>query len=383
MSFAFDPELAALYGLDEAVMIQYLQGWIRHNRNKGSNLHEGKTWTYNSLARFAEMLPFWSFKQIRRILSSLRRQGVLTVGHFAKFWSDRTNWYAFVDEAKFLGAELAAAFQKPSTDGFVEKVAEAYNELLESRKLTVDPNSRRFRAKVEALRETRSGLSVEQIREGLTSMIEDVGRDPSKASFLHWKSLFHPNVIGRAIDKGNKGPPAGGPPPPPDQDTGDWGAKRFDVEATENFYQEAAGHYNRHIAGGSLEPVEPSDVVFRDLCRTLRNQKAGLYESLILAMIASALEEAGKGESQEDLAWQEVFLPDRMEDLIGKAADAACAPKERPVRQPQPEEPKRQATPEETEAAKERFQEMIGKLASGMDADKQLEDAKNGKVDNP
>jgi hypothetical protein len=111
MEYSFDVDHAKRYGLEEAVMLHNFIFWIRHNRANRKNLHdaeilrdgvivkEPRTWTYNSLEAFGELFPFWSVRQIRRILGSLIEQGVIVRGNHNTRAYDRTCWYALSDES--------------------------------------------------------------------------------------------------------------------------------------------------------------------------------------------------------------------------------------------------------------------------------------------
>lgn len=97
----FNPEIAKLIGIDEAVMLENIHFWVKKNRANGRNIIHGRAWTYNSMAAFSELFPFWSEKQIRRILNSLKDRGLIQTGCFNKEKRDRTLWYT-VTEAGFL-----------------------------------------------------------------------------------------------------------------------------------------------------------------------------------------------------------------------------------------------------------------------------------------
>ena len=102
MIHSFDIELAQEFGLDEAIMISNFQFWISKNLANGRHEYEGRFWTYNSIPDFVKIFPYWTEKQVRRILDSLVVQGVLIKGNHGKNGYDRTLWYAFLDESKFL-----------------------------------------------------------------------------------------------------------------------------------------------------------------------------------------------------------------------------------------------------------------------------------------
>ena len=48
MNYSFNTQHAVQYGLDEAVMLHNLLFWLARNRANGSNINDGKVWTYNS-----------------------------------------------------------------------------------------------------------------------------------------------------------------------------------------------------------------------------------------------------------------------------------------------------------------------------------------------
>lgn len=95
MIYQFDSDIAERYGVDEAIMIANLMFWIRKNEANGKHYHDGRYWTYNSIEAFVVLFPFWSKKQIRRILQSLIDKEVIVVGNYNSSTYDRTTWYAF------------------------------------------------------------------------------------------------------------------------------------------------------------------------------------------------------------------------------------------------------------------------------------------------
>lgn len=78
-------------------MIYNLAFWIRKNEANGKHYHDGRHWTYNSMEAFSRLFPFWTAKQVRRILSSLVEQGVIVTGNYNENRFDKTAWYAFSD----------------------------------------------------------------------------------------------------------------------------------------------------------------------------------------------------------------------------------------------------------------------------------------------
>jgi hypothetical protein len=102
MVYSFDIELAKKYGVDESIVLQNFIFWISKNKASGKHSHDGKTWCYNSVVAFGILFPFWTSKQIERVLKSLKDQSVIVTGNYNLTAYDRTLWYAFSDESIFL-----------------------------------------------------------------------------------------------------------------------------------------------------------------------------------------------------------------------------------------------------------------------------------------
>lgn len=95
----FRVDLAEKYGVDIAIFLHDIYYWVRHNRNNRKNFHDGRYWTYNTMASFCEMHPYWSRRQIERIIAKCKEAGLLLVGCFNQSTWDRTSWYSLSDEA--------------------------------------------------------------------------------------------------------------------------------------------------------------------------------------------------------------------------------------------------------------------------------------------
>ena len=98
INYCFNCEYAKRFGVDEAIMLENLIFWIRKNKANGKHFHDGRYWTYNSIKAFEELFPFWSKRQIERILKSLEKQNILYTGNYNKSHYDRTKWYAINEE---------------------------------------------------------------------------------------------------------------------------------------------------------------------------------------------------------------------------------------------------------------------------------------------
>lgn len=119
MTHVFEVEVAQELGVTEAILITHFQFWIK--KNKANNLHEhdGRTWTYNSMKAFEELFPYWSVQTIRTALKHLTEKGVLLTANYNEKPFDRTLWYAFQNEDRWICGNQQMDLLK-STNGFVK-----------------------------------------------------------------------------------------------------------------------------------------------------------------------------------------------------------------------------------------------------------------------
>ena len=91
------------HGTDAACILAHFEHFIRKHMVEGSNLHDERTWNYNSVDDLAELMPYLSGDQLRRRLKKLIEADVLVSGNYNKKGYDRTLWYAFRDEVARFG----------------------------------------------------------------------------------------------------------------------------------------------------------------------------------------------------------------------------------------------------------------------------------------
>ncbi len=101
MEHLFNVEMARKYGVNAAIVIRHLQFWIIKNKSNKKHLHNGRTWTYCSAQAFTKVFPYWTARQVRRILECLIDRGIIIKGRYNPKGYDRTTWYAFQDEKAF------------------------------------------------------------------------------------------------------------------------------------------------------------------------------------------------------------------------------------------------------------------------------------------
>jgi hypothetical protein len=97
--------LAVKYGTNESLFLTNLCFWIEKNKANRVNYHDGRYWVYNTMEAWAELFPYFSKDQIRRLITKMKSQKILFVGVYNRIHYDRTQWYSVSDEvmAFYLG----------------------------------------------------------------------------------------------------------------------------------------------------------------------------------------------------------------------------------------------------------------------------------------
>lgn len=97
MNYNFDIAIAQELGVSAAIVVQNLQFWIKKNEANDKHFHDGRYWTFNSMKAWHELFPFWTERQIRKILDDLVEKRIIIKGNYNEMKYDRTLWYAFTD----------------------------------------------------------------------------------------------------------------------------------------------------------------------------------------------------------------------------------------------------------------------------------------------
>ncbi len=85
------PTLARVLGLNEAIFLQQLNYWLAGSQHD----YDGRKWVYNTFEEWQKQLPFFTVITIKRIVKSLRDQGIIiTTSQHNKLPMDRTLWYS-------------------------------------------------------------------------------------------------------------------------------------------------------------------------------------------------------------------------------------------------------------------------------------------------
>jgi|GEM_PF-7113994 len=90
----FSEEIACKIGLQEAIVLQQIEYWIKANEKAEKNFYDDHYWTFNSLEDWSRQFPFWSKKTTQRVLEKLRGQKILiTSNEYNRRQNDQTLWY--------------------------------------------------------------------------------------------------------------------------------------------------------------------------------------------------------------------------------------------------------------------------------------------------
>lgn len=100
---------AISYGAEEAIILGRLRHWVKYNKaNKNMNSVKPdengvrRYWVYASLDSMVVWFPYWNRDKIRRLISSLIKQGAIMSGSFNDNRFDRTGWYTINDDSSRL-----------------------------------------------------------------------------------------------------------------------------------------------------------------------------------------------------------------------------------------------------------------------------------------
>jgi hypothetical protein len=107
----FNIKIAQLYSVEEAIFLNNLEFWTRHNQANHTNFHKGRYWTYNSREAYTKLFPYWSADQIKRIIQKCISNKLIEKDCFNKNPYDRTSWYSLTNEAILLLGMESNTFQ--------------------------------------------------------------------------------------------------------------------------------------------------------------------------------------------------------------------------------------------------------------------------------
>ena len=93
--YFFRKEVAKAFGVNEAILLELIHFRI----GKSNHVRDGRKWWYSSIRNITLHFPFFTEKQVWRIMSSLEKQGALIVSNYNQKKYDRTKWYSITGKA--------------------------------------------------------------------------------------------------------------------------------------------------------------------------------------------------------------------------------------------------------------------------------------------
>lgn len=70
---------------------------VGKNLKDNRNLHDGLTWTFNSVEAMLKYFPYFTYNQLRRIITKLKKAGIIKISNYNLMAYDKTRWYSFTE----------------------------------------------------------------------------------------------------------------------------------------------------------------------------------------------------------------------------------------------------------------------------------------------
>ena len=90
------PSLANKIGLDNAVVLQQINYWIRLHEQIDNEraFHQGRWWVFNTIEQWqSKQFTWWSVETVKRIIATLEKMKLIISDTFNNRAGDRTKWY--------------------------------------------------------------------------------------------------------------------------------------------------------------------------------------------------------------------------------------------------------------------------------------------------
>lgn len=143
---SFQCEIARSYGLVEAVVLERLYLWSKHNQEAGLGLVEGKVWIFKPLKLFLEEMDYISEYLLKTALCRLRDAGLLLIANGEQKPHqprEKMVWFALTQEGwgveqRYKGQQLRGDFnpylywEQNLGPGLNQLMAEDISELVDA-----------------------------------------------------------------------------------------------------------------------------------------------------------------------------------------------------------------------------------------------------------
>lgn len=140
---SFTMKLATKVGLENAAFLQDIAYWVDNNRSSNTNFVNGRYWSFSSQEELCKRHPYWTRKQVQRVIKNCKDNGWLLVGNFNHNPYDRTNWYTISSEIESLvwenGNNENGTIECPKSDNV--QLPEQGNDINEEEYITKNDNN--------------------------------------------------------------------------------------------------------------------------------------------------------------------------------------------------------------------------------------------------
>ena len=136
MQHSFDIDVATKYGIEIAVFLKNLSFWTAYNKANNKHFHQGRHWSYNSLDAFTKLFPYWSKRQVEKLINKLIKLELIVKGNFNDNSYDRTCWYSLTDK----GLETAPLPISPNGEMDVTKGKVPFHQTVKCIRTDIKPN---------------------------------------------------------------------------------------------------------------------------------------------------------------------------------------------------------------------------------------------------
>lgn len=114
----FQPKLAQLLGLNEAIIINQIHYWLK----KKKNIIDGRPWVYNTYENWQEQICFLSVSTIKKAIKKMESMGIVIAGNFNRSKIDKTKWYTIDYEA------IQKLYETENEKIFEDKISQTMNK---------------------------------------------------------------------------------------------------------------------------------------------------------------------------------------------------------------------------------------------------------------
>ena len=91
----FNTDIAAVCGLREAVIVDFIRGWLLTSDE--TTYRHGHLWVKCTQKTMTVHLPFLTEGMVRNSIRKLVKKGIIKVAKFSDYKFDHTYWYTFTD----------------------------------------------------------------------------------------------------------------------------------------------------------------------------------------------------------------------------------------------------------------------------------------------